>query len=599
MGMNGYNSEKALKARNVLSKTVISGVVALSVTAFWTPSESAETPVSKVVAAEIQNDAGPELLEPVMVSNQNKTITFTFAEPISHNKRSDSEFKRQVRFAANGTSYRSLGSRDTVEISDNKLVITFSTSITGNKNTVRIAKNSLEDSSNNANSTDLITSSIQALDIVAPIYQKHTISSDNTEITLTFNEDIQSNVLDLKAGIRLAADGKEFAPLKEEDTVEISGTGNELIINIAQGLRGSKNVIEVLEGTLKDSADNPLSKPVMTKTVQARDIYAPEYQYSDIKNLNKTVTLFFDENIASTVSSTELKNSIRISNDGGADTDLSNKDRVSIRNNTLVIDFASALTGTSELKIAGDVLSDRAKNVISEPIITGIAAADIEAPQYLQSTVTGENKIVTLIFSENITTSKSSSSLKAAVKLATDGRVFKSLTKNDVVYIEENKLVIELSESLLGDQNEVKVSSRILEDWFGNLIGTEIKTENLHVIELPDTTAPVVSNISIKDKNNRKIQGVVTGNTITLNGVQANAQYVTGTLTLSEESVTVERSGFSVTVPPGFNLINLAQLFVGGNGSVEGRLLLKLDGQSFTLKDASGNATPYTLKINE
>jgi hypothetical protein len=527
------------------------------------------------------------------VSNENKTITILFDEAIENNKRSESELKRQIKLASNGKFYKSLASKDTVSIEDNKLIITLSKPITGSSNTVKITKNSLKDLAGNVIASDLITSPIQALDVDAPIYQGSTLSEDNKEVTLIFNEDIYSDESELKDVVQLAADGKDFGSLEEEDSVEI--VDNKLVINLDEGLRGSTNVIQLEEGALKDNADNLLSEPVVTKAVKASDIYAPEYQYSTVKNSNKTVTLFFDENIENiTGSSAALKSSISFSGNK-----LSDRDRVSIRSNTLTITFADAITGTNELQIDAGILSDREDNILSEPVTAEIVAADIEAPEYVESNISNENKTVTLVFNEAIATFKSAYSLKASVKISTDGGSFKSLDRDDQVSIIGNQLVIKLAKPLAGKQIEVKVSSNTLKDLADNRVRGEIVTGTLK-IDPPVDTPPTVSGISITDRNGETLQGNVEGNTITLNGIKRDAKYVTGTLTLSENAK-LNLRGIEVMVPQGSNFISLLmQLFAMSNGSVSGSTFLDhLNNKSITLTDESGNVTTYTLEFTE
>ncbi|WNS81161.1 hypothetical protein RRU94_10125 [Domibacillus sp. DTU_2020_1001157_1_SI_ALB_TIR_016] len=585
MSMDNFNKKKAMNVRNVLSKTVISGVIVLSATAFGTSSAWAQAPVSKVTAAAIEQPISYEVID------ENETIVILFNEPIENNKRNDSELRKQIKLAANGTSFRSLSSRDDVSVEDNALIINLSKPITGSKNKVKIAKNSLKYLSGNVIDSELITDSIEALDITAPVYQGSTISSDNKEVTLIFSEDISGDT-ELKEAVHISTDGREFGSLQEADSAEIDG--NKLVISFAEGLRGSKNVIRVEEDTLKDESGNLLDEPVVTKPIQARDIYAPEYLDSTVSNSNKTVTLFFDENIESTTrSSAALKSAIHLSSDGGEYTDLGDRDRVSIRNNALTVSFANAITGTNELKIDGGILSDKEENVIEESITAEIKAADIEAPEYTEAIVSDDNQTVTLVFDEDIAANKSAASLKAAVKISTDGKRFSSLNGADQVSISDNKLVIYLSEGLSVGENFIKVSSYTLKDVAGNIFKDEIVTEGLYVA---DTIAPALSNISIGGKGLETVYGDIEDGTITLAGINPNAKYTTGTLSLSERA-TVKLGRVEVTVPQGSNFIEILSELFGVSGSVVGSAFSLLDGKTITLTDTSGNTVTYTLDI--
>ncbi|MCP3761427.1 hypothetical protein NLX67_03350 [Domibacillus sp. A3M-37] len=220
------------------------------------------------------------------------------------------------------------------------------------------------------------------------------------------------------------------------------------------------------------SAQTPVSAVALEGN---QDIDAPEYQKWTITNSNKRVTLSFDENIENNKKTTSaLKSSISFSGEK-----LSDRDRVYIRNNTVIVEFANAVTGTNVLKIDAGTLSDKEKNVISESIVADIVAPDITVPQYVQSIVTNQDKKITLVFSEDIESNKINSSLKEEIKVSVNGRTFNSLGENDKVSISSNQLIIELSEGLSGDKNAIKISSSTLKDLANNVIKSEIAARNI------------------------------------------------------------------------------------------------------------------------
>ncbi len=105
-------------------------------------------------------------------------------------------------------------------------------------------------------------------DISPPVYQGVTVSNDNKNVTLTFNEALVNNTSDaaaLKAAVTLAADGVNYQALSADDTVNISGTN--LVISLASALNGGNNRIKVAASSLIDTEGNCLVDEVETSTI--------------------------------------------------------------------------------------------------------------------------------------------------------------------------------------------------------------------------------------------------------------------------------------------------------------------------------------------
>ncbi|MCL6584441.1 MAG: DUF1566 domain-containing protein, partial [bacterium] len=81
-----------------------------------------------------------------------------------------------------------------------------------------------------------------------------------SEVIITFNMELTSNVNDLKSAITLARDGVDFRPLDEDDTAVIKG--DTLILTVSPPLTGRKNSIRIAANALKDLNDNVVSEAI-------------------------------------------------------------------------------------------------------------------------------------------------------------------------------------------------------------------------------------------------------------------------------------------------------------------------------------------------
>ena len=149
-------------------------------------------------------------------------------------------------------------------------VITLGTSATVAKSdTITIAKAKLVNSSGTAASAD-VAFTVGAVETVAPTYTSAALSGANKVVTLTYDENVESNVADaaaLKAAVTFAADGETFAALGTNDTVAI--VDGKLVVTFENALTGTTNEILVAASTLKDAAGNVLASAVNTAAVSA------------------------------------------------------------------------------------------------------------------------------------------------------------------------------------------------------------------------------------------------------------------------------------------------------------------------------------------
>lgn len=311
--------------------------------------------------------------------------------------------------------------------------------------------------------------------------------------------------------------------------------------------------------------------PTVQLVVDARDMVPPVYQSAAINGTNKVVTLTFSENLLANVP--DLKSAVTFAANGTNFAPLGAGDSVAINENTLVVTFNTALTGSSnKIKVAANSLKDVSGNVLSAVTTTGaIETFDITAPAYQGAVIDSAKKVVTMTFSENLVANVTD--LKSAVTFSSDLTNFTALGLDDAVAISGNTLVVTFNTALTGDNNKVKVAANSLKDAAGNVLGTETTTVALVGL---DITAPAYQNAAIDSTN--KIVTLTFSETLA-----ANVTDLKGAVTFSSDGT------------------NFAALGDGDNVAVSGNTLVVIFDAALTgssnkisiaagsLKDEAGN----------
>ena len=140
----------------------------------------------------------------------NRIVTLKFSEDLENNTINIAALKANITFAANGTNFAALAAGDNVAINNNTLVVTFATPLTGNRNKIKIAANSLKDTDNPAHvlgeevTTDEIVAAEPEIDVgVDAIHEDQLIITLKAGSTLddstTYNVTIQKDAVTDKA----------------------------------------------------------------------------------------------------------------------------------------------------------------------------------------------------------------------------------------------------------------------------------------------------------------------------------------------------------------------------------------------------------------
>ena len=98
----------------------------------------------------------------ILLNDEKKELTITFSEDIKNATDSEDALRNAITFATDGLAFSALATGDKVEISDNKVVITFNSALTGSANAVKIGAGALKDVYGNATTTVISATGISA-----------------------------------------------------------------------------------------------------------------------------------------------------------------------------------------------------------------------------------------------------------------------------------------------------------------------------------------------------------------------------------------------------------------------------------------------------
>ena len=197
-----------------------------------------------------------------------------------------SDLHDSISISRNGSSYKALSSDDIVTISpSNAVSILLDEPLSGSKNSVRIARDTLADfdtgyvlsevvttenfnvsgsnTSNDDDDDDYVPSTGSAQytgDVEA------TISADLYTVTLKFASPVYNNLdtlEDLKERIQISRNGR-FSSLTENDYIRINESTNELLIVLAEPADEYFSQIKILASSLRNSSGKALSNVILS-----------------------------------------------------------------------------------------------------------------------------------------------------------------------------------------------------------------------------------------------------------------------------------------------------------------------------------------------
>lgn len=466
------------------------------------------------------------------------------------------------------------------------------------------------------------TAPFAGVDYKAPVLQSVAQTAVN-QLKVTFNEG--AAIVPQTKVTLVSTDYSDTIPLKSS----IDADGNLILdfVNTDQKLQAGKTYILRIEGVAdkdKNFRAAGSTSAVVTSTQVQADTVAPKLTNAVASNA-KTLELTFDEELGSAIPTVTIKDADgKVLTDNSADKITVNGKKVTV---LLGTDDSKLLTGkTYSAEITGvtDLVGNAVKT--TSPITTTfVGNNDTVAPKLLSaasSIVKGGDykvggKVVAGVTDKNYT--EVTLTFDKAVQLATAKNILASIVAPDF-----SKLtVVDDSVQVGSDGKTVQFllaqSTNAGDNYIVNVTPGSVTNTAVNPVALDsnanyasftgvDTTAPVISGITVDDKDGNAVENAATvsGNTIVLT-LGANTEYTPGSIKLSEDvkasidaaGTNYDVSGISVSKNADSSaLTNLALGLYGKNGATGTQLRTELNDATITLEDALGNTSTYKISVS-
>ncbi|OAS16684.1 hemoblobin-interacting domain-containing protein [Paenibacillus oryzisoli] len=473
-------------------------------------------------------------------------------------------------------------------MNENTVTLNLDSSLIGDKNQIRIKAGAFE-----GQNSDIISDVFGVHDLSTPQVISSVISSDQHNVTLTFNGDVQSvSEYVYKSVDYKLVRGSEYIPFTAADQVVLSG--NTMTIQFQVPLTGKPTIriaeesLQFVGGNLKTNASD------LCIRLNANPIEFDGYELNDGDTItNSELNVYLSQDVISTGNADALKAAVTIAKYDaitsafGAYTALAPNDTVSLDTNSsnyIYIRFFESLTpGSYKVKIAANALKNSnglitANEITSDEIVVG----DHNAPVYQGFEVNADGNVVTLTFDKAISLNPNEQNcswvwgwvctqkpLAEFVYFKTSENGFQQLTSNyGTVQIEGKKLIITLNSALSGATNKIFISERALVDEAGNVLNTGITTNYIDVtgIGTPQYVRSTIDNLNhdwnLYFDKNIKINSAFVGDlkaaiTLSKDGQALTPLNTLATITYSENKVVLHfvnalvDSNIQVNVPAG------------------------------------------------
>ncbi|MBW7453879.1 Ig-like domain-containing protein [Paenibacillus sepulcri] len=375
--------------------------------------------------------------------------------------------------------------------------------ILGAATIIKIASGTLKDQAGNLNEE-------MNLHVSPPVIQSTAISSDNHDVTITFNEDVFDNTdSNLGSSIYLIRGTQSnWKGLVEGDAVSIDS--GKLQIHFAEALSGADNQISIDGNALKDSYGNVQADSRLTALITANaggvdpapaDTTMPVYQssyFSSPQDLN----IVFDEDVYNALENDEsfLQN-IQWYNSNNWEYSLPADTTLTFSGHVATIHFAAPLTGyqyyfsfyPGHFKDAAGNISDASVNTewfyqlnTEIGLSNGYFSHDgrwMSLEFYSDS----NSELVDYTLADGV------SHLKEQITISTDhGLTYAALDELDTLLLKGNKITVFFHDGKKGGSIKVKVAANVV--GFSNGYQRNLAIDQEIAYNTPDITGYVLSN---------------------------------------------------------------------------------------------------------
>ncbi|GFZ86680.1 hypothetical protein GCM10008018_35840 [Paenibacillus marchantiophytorum] len=439
----------------------------------------------------VSNISARDITAPAFIGsssgNQGRYVNLNFDEDLFINAPDDSNsdqtqafLKSKLSISTDGVSFspfleigeaRQINSRTIYLKYDKEMKI-----ILGANTIIKFASGTIKDAAGNINQE-------MSLPVSPPIIQSAGVSSDNHDVTITFDKDIYENTngSNLKGGIHLyKGDGSNNKGLVAEDRV--STTSNKLTIHFAEALSGVSNQISIGGNTLKDSYGNMQGDDRLTAVFQAnaggvdpnpKDTTMPKFLYASLLN-PQDLTLIFDEDVF--IARDDIPNFLLNVDwyNNGRRKNLPSDTAVTFSGHKAIIHFAAPLTGSQfYFNFNSNYVKDASGNIMASYINTDWVYLGRQNLALKQGYFSQDGRWLSLAFNLNNwndnlvdqTLVNGKSQLHGKITISLDnGLTYTDLNPLDIVSVQGNKINIFFHNAIKQGSIKVKVEADVVSD---------------------------------------------------------------------------------------------------------------------------------------
>ncbi|MFD2331047.1 hemoblobin-interacting domain-containing protein [Cohnella sp. GCM10020058] len=409
-----------------------------------------------------------------------EAITPVFPDTIEDEGAAIAYLQSQIQVAQDGEHFSPLvndlievgGDNSSIQISyRNDLKI-----VSGPKTKFKLAAGLFKDAAGNM-TPELI------LDVSPPAIQSAALSSDNHDVTVTFDRNIYTTPFynaskQLNSRIWLKEGSGHRRDLGTNDTVEV--VGDKLNIHFATALNGESSQIVISGGTLQDANGNYYSDEMASPYLPANpggdtsDTAGPEYINYLLSSDLKQLTLQFNEKVAmSQQDLAAFKQNFRWYNSQvGYVNGLPSDATVTVSGQTVIIYF-NTLIDENVFYVRFDLskITDLAGNYSDYGRVwTNWIDVNNDATFGMNNANIGFNgRFLSLYFEagplEDLTVDENGSHLKEKIKISTDnGVTFNPLSTEDKVILSGSSIGILLHNRIVAGTMQVEIDPGVLTD---------------------------------------------------------------------------------------------------------------------------------------
>lgn len=455
----------------------------------------------EVIESPLFDARGPELEEnankQITLDANNQTVTIKFTRGIKGYPNNNSLKNGYITLARSGSSFNEVIPADDISIDSDKGTVTIYLEkwLTGSKARFRFAATKVQDAvTGNINLSDITTDYVDASETSeTPQVDYIEVDSDRDTISIYFTAKIK-NALSMGVSSSVATtllkshiwigrgSSTNMETLTASDNVTLGS--NYIKIALDEPLTSNRNYLKIDGGTLTDYYGNYIYESIVTDNFTSgtsATAAKPSYA-SAVLASNKRIILYFTTTVQKNpdITTSKLRESIRISRNGGSYIELTSSDSVSFSENTMTITLREELTGSNNrVKVAADTIASKSGLLLESTITTTSLTAgmssdssdssgsrydDEDAPEYSDITYDSSAQRLRIYFDRDIR-KVSSADLHDDIYIMRNGGSYENLSNNDVVTIApSNAITILLSKPLAGNKNAVRISGGTIAD---------------------------------------------------------------------------------------------------------------------------------------